>query len=126
MSMRFCGVPGEEIDVCPTVGWGRDFADPQTILAPTFAGYNVIPEGNSNQGQVNDPQINAAMRAAERAVGTAVRARAWAASDWMLVRIAAGVPFLFDKQPPIASRDLRGIDDLWDSGSWDYSYSSLR
>ncbi|HUA44159.1 MAG TPA: ABC transporter substrate-binding protein [Solirubrobacteraceae bacterium] len=126
MSTRFCGVPREEIDVCPTAAWTRDFADPQTILDPTFAGYNIVPEGNSNWGQVDDPQINAAMRAAERVVGTAARAQAWAGIDRMLVGIAAAVPYLFNKWPLIESRDVRGINDVWNGGSWDYAYTSLR
>lgn len=123
---RFCGVPHEEIDVCPVVSWGRDFADPQTILDPTFAGYNIVPEGNSNAGQVDDPQINAAMRAAERVVGTTARIQAWARIDRMLVRIAAAVPYLFNKQPMIESRNVRGVNDLWNDGVWDYSYTSLK
>jgi peptide/nickel transport system substrate-binding protein len=121
-----CGTPAQEIDVCPNVGWTRDFADPQTILDPTFAGYNIVPTNNSNMGQVNDPTINKAMRAAERVVGAAARARAWARIDRMLVGIAAAVPYLFPKQPEIESRDVRGINDLWNLGSWDYSYTSLK
>ena len=123
---KFCGVPREEIDVCPVSAWGRDFADPQTILDPTFAGYNIVPEGNSNQGQVDDPQINAAMRAAERVVGTTARIQAWARIDRMLVGIAAAVPYLFNNQPMIEFRNVRGINDLWNIGAWDYSYTSLR
>jgi peptide/nickel transport system substrate-binding protein len=123
---NFCGLPRAEIDVCPDGGWIRDFADPQTILDPTFAGYNVVPEGNANQGQVNDPQINAAMRAAERIVGVDARARAWARIDRMLVASAAAVPYLFNKQPMIDSHDVRGINDLWNNGAWDYSYTSLK
>lgn len=123
---NFCGLPRAEIDVCPDAGWTRDFADPQTILDPTFAGYNIAPAGTANQGQVNDPQINAAMRAAERIVGVDSRARAWAQIDRMLVASAAAVPYLFSKQPWIKSRDVRGINDLWNSGAWDYSYTSLK
>jgi peptide/nickel transport system substrate-binding protein len=119
-------LPRVEIDVCPVAAWGRDFADPQTILDPTFAGYNIVPEGNANQGQVNDPQINAAMRAAERVVGVTARAQAWARVDRMLVSIAAAVPYLFNKQPMIEARDVRGINDLWNVGAWDYSYTSLK
>ena len=66
------------------------------------------------------------MKAAERVVGTAARAQAWARIDRMLVGIAAAVPFLFDKQPLIESHDVRGIDDLWNGGAWDYSYTSLK
>lgn len=123
---NLCGAPREEIDVCPNVAWTRDFSDPQTILDPTFAGYNIVPEGNPNQGQVNDPQVNAAMRAAERIVGVHARARAWARIDRMLVARAAAVPYLFNQQPLIESHDVRGINDLWNSGAWDYSYTSLR
>ena len=32
MYEKYCGVPKQEIDACPTVGWVRDFADPLTVL----------------------------------------------------------------------------------------------
>jgi peptide/nickel transport system substrate-binding protein len=38
MYAKFCNVPKEEIDVCPSVGWIADFADPQTVLNITFNG----------------------------------------------------------------------------------------
>jgi len=123
---NLCGVPRDEIDVCPDGGWTRDFADPQTILDPTFAGYNIVQAGNANAGQVNDPQINAAMRSAEHAVGVIAREQAWAHIDRMLVATAAAVPYLFNKQPLIEARDVRGINDLWNVGVWDYSYTSLK
>jgi hypothetical protein len=44
----------------------------------------------------------------------------------MLVDIAAAVPYLFNKQPTIESRNVRGINDLWNAGLWDYSYTSLK
>ena len=45
---KYCGVPKEEIDICPNVGWIRDWSDPQTLLDPTFAGYNIVATNNSN------------------------------------------------------------------------------
>jgi peptide/nickel transport system substrate-binding protein len=36
MYSKYCGVPAAEIDVCPDVGWIRDFADPETILYVPF------------------------------------------------------------------------------------------
>jgi peptide/nickel transport system substrate-binding protein len=123
---KYCGTPKQEIDGCPNVGWIRDWADPQTILDPTFAGYNIVQTSNSNWGQVNDPKINAAMKAAEKTVGDANRAAAWANIDKMLVDQAVAVPWVFDKQANIESKDVRGINDLWDIGEWDYSYTSLK
>jgi len=123
---KYCGVPAREIDVCPNVGWIRDFADPQTILDPMFAGYNIIPVNNSNIGQVDDPQINAAMKAAERVVGPGARAAAWGAIDRMLVSDAAAIPWGFIVNPTIESGDVRGINDLSNLGDWDYAYTSLK
>jgi peptide/nickel transport system substrate-binding protein len=125
MYSKYCGVPKQEIDACPNVGWIRDWADPQTLLDPTFAGYNIVSTNNSNWGQVNDPQINAAMKAAEKTVGDSARAAAWANVDKMLVNDAVAVPWYFTKQPNIEGKGVRGINDLWDIGEYDYNYTSL-
>ena len=123
---KYCGVPAREIDVCPNVGWIRDFSDPQTILAPTFAGYNIASTNNANISQTDDPKINAAMRAAQDLVGDSARAHAWSAIDRMLVARAVAVPWAFTKNPTIEARDVRGINDLGNDGAWDYAYTSLR
>jgi peptide/nickel transport system substrate-binding protein len=125
MFTKFCGSPAQEIDVCPSSGWTRDFADPQTVLDPTFAGYNMPPSGY-NFGQVDDPRINSLMRAGERVLGVSARARAWANIDRQLVAIAAAVPWDFISNPTIESRDVRGVNDLANAGFWDYSFTSLK
>jgi peptide/nickel transport system substrate-binding protein len=125
MLSKYCGVPAQQIDVCPSVAWGRDFNDPQTILDPTFAGYNIVSSNNSNYGQVNDPQINAAMKQAEQVVGDSARAAAWGAIDTQLVSKAVAVPWAWDISPVIESADVRGINQQWNSGLWDYSFTSL-
>jgi peptide/nickel transport system substrate-binding protein len=138
---KYCGVPKAEIDVCPNVGWIRDWSDPQTLLDPTFAGYNNVATNNSNWGQVSwadAPKsqggpytggpltpIDQAMRTAEKTVGTTNRAAAWAKVDQMLVASAVAVPWYFTIQPNLKSADVRGINDLWNIGSWDYAWSSL-
>ena len=126
MYTKYCGAPRQEIDVCPNVGWQRDFADSQTILDPAFSGSSIAPTNNPNWGQVNDPQINAAIKTAEQTDGDAARGEAWARVDRLLVANAVAIPWIFDKGANIESRDVRGISDLWNGGTWDYSYSSLK
>ncbi|HEV2943855.1 MAG TPA: ABC transporter substrate-binding protein [Solirubrobacteraceae bacterium] len=126
MYSKYCGVPAEAIDVCPSVGWGADFGDPQAVLDVPFNGKNIIPSGNNNWGLVNDPEINKAMDAAESVLGTQARATAWAAIDRKLVAQAAAIPFDWDKQPNIEASNVAGVGDLWDTGEWDYSYTSLK
>jgi peptide/nickel transport system substrate-binding protein len=126
MYSKFCGVPAEQIDVCPSVGWVADFGDPQAVLDVTFNGQHIEPEGNSNWGQVNDAAINRMMAAAEPVVGTAARGEAWAKIDRELVAQAAAIPFSWNKQPNIESKNVAGVGDIWNLGTWDYSFTSLK
>jgi peptide/nickel transport system substrate-binding protein len=126
MYSKYCGVPAEAIDVCPSVAWGADFGDGQAVLDVPFNGKNIVSTGNNNWGLVNNPEINQAMDAAELVVGVQARAAAWAQVDRKLVAQAAAIPFDWDKTPSIESKDVAGVGDLWNSGGWDYSYTSLK
>ena len=44
MYTKFCQVPCNQPDVCPSVGWLKDFADPETLLNPVFNGKNILEE----------------------------------------------------------------------------------
>lgn len=126
MYAKYCNVPKEEIDVCPSVGWIADFGDPQTVLDITFNGKFINATGNVNWGQTNVPKINAAMTAAESVTGQSARASAWAKIDEELVENAAAIPFDWDKQANIEGSGVAGVGDLWDVGEWDYSWTSLK
>jgi peptide/nickel transport system substrate-binding protein len=142
MYSKYCGVPKSHIDACPNVGWIRDWSDPQTLLDPTFAGYNIVPTNNSNWSMTSwqdwpksqggswsgGPMtpLDQAMKAAEKTVGDTARAQAWAKVDNMLVSQAVAVPWVFDKQANIESKDVNGINQLWNIGTWDYSWTSLK
>jgi peptide/nickel transport system substrate-binding protein len=127
MYSKFCGVVTEKIDVCPNVGWIADFGDGQATLDVPFNGKLIVKNGtNSNWGLVNHPKINAAMVAAEKVVGVQARATAWAKIDEELVAEAVAVPYDWDKEPVIESKDVAGVGDQWNIGSWDFDYTSLK
>jgi peptide/nickel transport system substrate-binding protein len=126
MYAKYCGVPKQEIDACPTVGWVRDFADPLTVLYVPFYGPSIVPTNNSNWGQVNNPQINAAMQKAALVIDPTARAQAWANVDKMLVDQAVAIPEDFDNQPNIESKNVAGVNQLWNTGTWDLSFTSLK
>lgn len=123
---RFCTVPKARVNVCPNLGWQRDFADPQTVLDGAFNGAAIIPNGNSNWPQLNDPRINAAMARAELLVDRQERADAWAKIDEMITKTGAAIPWLWDSQPIVSSEDVRCANQLWNQGHCDFAYSSLR
>jgi peptide/nickel transport system substrate-binding protein len=126
MYAKYCNVPKEEINICPSVGWIADFADPQTVLNITFNGKLIVQTGNVNWGQTNIPKINEEMTAAETVSGKEARAQAWAKIDDELVENAADIPFDWDKQANIEGSEVEGVGDLWDVGEWDYNYTSLK
>jgi len=127
MYSKYCGVVSEKIDVCPNVGWIPDFGDPQAVLDVPFNGNLIVNNGtNSNWGLVNHPKINAAMEAASKVVGTKARGEAWAKIDRELVAEAVAVPYQWAKEPYIESKDVAGVSQYWNAGTWDYSYTSLK
>jgi peptide/nickel transport system substrate-binding protein len=127
MYSKYCGVVNEKIDVCPNVGWIADFGDPQAVLDVPFNGKLIVKNGtNSNWGLVNHPKINAAMEAAAKVVGTKARGEAWAKIDRELVEEAVAIPYQWAKEPYIESKDVEGVNQYWNSGTWDYSFTSLK
>jgi peptide/nickel transport system substrate-binding protein len=126
MYAKYCGVPKQNIDACPAVGWVRDFADPLTVLYVPFYGPAITQTNNSNWGQVNDPQINAAMAKAALVADPTARAQAWANIDKMLVNQAVAIPEDFDNQPNVESKDVAGVNELWNTGTWDLDFTSLK
>jgi peptide/nickel transport system substrate-binding protein len=127
MYSKYCGVVSEKIDVCPNVGWIPDFGDPEAVLFVPFSGELIAKHGtNSNWGLVNHPKINAAMKAAASVVGDKARGEAWAKIDRELVEEAVVVPYQWAKEPYIASKDVRAVNQYWNSGTFDLASTSLK
>jgi peptide/nickel transport system substrate-binding protein len=126
MYAKYCNVPKEEIDVCPSVGWIADFADAQTVLNITFNGKFISSTGNVNWSQSNVPSLNNQMTAAESVQGKQARATAWAKVDEEVVKHALAVPFDWDKQANVEGSTVHGVGQLWNVGAWDYSWTSLK
>jgi peptide/nickel transport system substrate-binding protein len=122
---KFCGVPSAHVAVCPTAGWLNDFADPQTFLDPTFNGENILPSGNSNWSQLDDPDINDRMRRAAVLTDPGERARAWADIDDRVTALAPAIPYLWVRQANIRSENVVGTVDE-DTGLWSLAHTRLR
>ena len=125
MYTKFCQVPSNQPDVFPSVGWLKDYADPQTLLGPVFNGKNILEEGNSNFALLDEPEINEAMDEAELINDQAERNAAWGEVDKMLTETAAGIPWLWDKQPMLRSQDVNGVVSQ-SNAAWDLTFTSLR
>jgi peptide/nickel transport system substrate-binding protein len=125
MYTRFCNSPPANVAICPNVSWGKDFADGQTILDPTFNGKNIVQQGNSNWPELDVPEINAAMAKAELLTDPQERAQAWGKIDEMVTAQAPLVPWIWDKQALLRSADVNGAVSEFNS-MWDLAWTSLK
>ncbi|OFW72418.1 MAG: hypothetical protein A2Y55_13335 [Actinobacteria bacterium RBG_16_68_12] len=120
MYTKFCGVPKNQPEICPSVGWLPDFKDPVTLLDVTFNGAFIPESGNVNWPQLNDPKINAAMEKAKRIKNAKARYAAWGKIDKMIALTAGAIPLqwlntlnlISDRVVPSKMLDVQGQLDL--------------
>jgi peptide/nickel transport system substrate-binding protein len=125
MYSKFCQVPKNEPNICPNVGWGKDFFDAESMINPTFNGKNIVPSGNVNYPQLNDPTINKMMVAAQQLTDQAARDKAWAAIDDKITAGAYVVMWIWDNDVNIRSKNVNGVQSKFNA-SWDVTYTSLK
>jgi peptide/nickel transport system substrate-binding protein len=125
MYTKFCQVPSNQPDVCPSVGWLKDFADPETLLGPVFNGKNILDEGNANHALLDEPEINKMMDDAEVVNDPEERIKAWGEVDRAVTETAAAIPWLWDKQPMLRAKDVNGVvsENL---ATWDLAFTSVQ
>jgi len=124
MYTKFCSVPAQEPNVCPNVGWIKDFNDPQSILQVPFSGDSINPSNNSNWPQLDDPAINKAISSAVTITDEKQRAEAWAKIDDQVTALAPAVPWVWDNDVLVRSEDVNGVANLF-NGEWDLAYTSV-
>lgn len=125
MYTKFCSVPENAPQVCPNVGWLKDFNDGQSMLDPTFNGENLVPENNSNWPQLDVPEINKAINDATLIDDLGERNQAWGDVDTMISEQAPAIPFIWDDQANIQSADVAGVINKANA-NWDLSFTSLK
>jgi peptide/nickel transport system substrate-binding protein len=124
MYTKFCNVPKNEPNVCPNVGWIKDFQDPQGVLQTPFAGASIVSSNNSNWPLLDDPQINKAINQAVYIDDPTARAEAWGKIDDQIMEQAPAVPWVWDNQANIESGDVAGVINQFNA-NWDLSFTSL-
>jgi peptide/nickel transport system substrate-binding protein len=126
MQSKFCTVPKAAVAICPSLTWGADFFASQSFIDPLFNGASIVPSGNANTSQVNDPQLNARITAAKEIVDPAASAKAWAELDKDVTGGAYLIPWLWDNNVGLHSANLKGVPSKFSGGAWDLTFSSLK
>jgi peptide/nickel transport system substrate-binding protein len=122
---KFCGVPKQEVAICPNVGWFKDFADPQSMLDATFNGKNILDQGNVNWPQLNVPAINDAMKTASTVPVGPERNKAWAKIGHMIAEQAPAIPWIWDKTASVGSKNVNQVVNGYYT-THDLSFTSIK
>jgi peptide/nickel transport system substrate-binding protein len=122
---KFCGVPESNYVICPNVGWFKDFTDPQSLLEPTFKGSAIKPQGNVNWSLLDNKEIDDAMTEASLVEAGADRNKAWADINKMIVEQAVAIPYSWDDNITLWSKDVEGAMNAYFSGP-DFSFTTLK
>jgi peptide/nickel transport system substrate-binding protein len=126
MYSKFCQVPKAAVAICPSLGWGADFFDSQSFIDPLFNGKNIVPAGNVNTAQVDDPKINAEIDKAKQVTDVAGRGKAWGELDKKLTDQSYFIVWLWDNNVGFASTNVKLVKSKFNSGAPDLSFSSLK
>jgi peptide/nickel transport system substrate-binding protein len=122
---RFCNVPSQDVAICPSVGWYRDFADAQSMLDATFNGDNILAQGNVNWPELDVPAINQAMKTAAVTPIGGARNQAWAKINHMVAEQAPAVPYLWPNNAAVQSKDVVGVVNGYYT-THDLSFTSIK
>jgi peptide/nickel transport system substrate-binding protein len=127
MYTKFCSVVANQPNVCPNVGWAKDFNDGQAVIDVPNNGATVTgsPTNNSNWTQLNDPAVNAALGSARLITDPTARAAAYGKIDDMIMADAPMVPWDWDYQANVASANVLPVINQI-SGLVDTSFTSLK
>jgi len=82
-------------------GWCPDFAGDGTrsFIVPNFDGRSILPSGNQNYPEYDNPEVNSMIDQALAEPDKAKRGALWTAIDKRIMQDAVWVPYIYDKSP---------------------------
>jgi peptide/nickel transport system substrate-binding protein len=127
MITKFCSVVANDPNVCPNVGWVKDFNDGQAMIDVPFNGATITasPTNNANQALLNNPAINAALNSAKYITDPTQRAAAYGRLDDQIVAQAPAIPWDWDYEANVASTNVLPVINEF-NGLTDLAFTSIR
>lgn len=123
----FCSVISNAPNVCPNVGWIKDFNDGQAVIDVPFNGATVTgsPANNSNWPQLNDPAINRALEQARLMADPTKRAAEYAKIDDLIVAQAPAIPWDWDYEANVSSSNVLPVINKFNALT-DLAFTSIK
>ena len=121
------GAEGEGRRSARPSGWGADFFAAQSFIDPLFNGKNIVPSGNVNTAQVERPEAERARSTRpSRSPTRRRRAKAWAELDKEVTTRPTSSRGCGTTTSASRSTNVNGVSSKFNSGAWDFAFSSLK
>jgi peptide/nickel transport system substrate-binding protein len=127
MYTKFCSVVANEPNVCPNVGWVKDFNDGQAIIDVPFNSKTIAasPTNNSNWPQLKDPAVDNALNSAKYITDPTQRAATYGKIDDQITALAPALPWDWDYETNVNSANVLPVINLF-NGLTDLAYTSVK
>jgi peptide/nickel transport system substrate-binding protein len=101
--------------------WCEDYPSPVTFLEPLLYGPNILPQGNNNYSELDDPQVNKVIEEAPKIdINKPEAEEAWAEANRIATEAAAWVPLRWYLERDLGSTRLQGAywHSLYNAIDW--------
>ena len=122
---KYCNSGQSNYDVCPNVGFFKDFLDGASLIKPTFYGPAIIPQNNTNWPLLDDTNVNNLINTANTKPPGEARDQAWADANLAITKLAVATPVVWDLQPIIGSKNVNLVADDYSNSPF-MAYLSLK
>ena len=87
---------------------------------------SIVPAGNVNTAQVNDPAVNRRLDSAASILDPGKRAQSYGRLDRDLTGQAYYITWLWGNQVSFSSKNVQGVQSKFNGGAWDLTFTSLK
>ena len=102
------------------------FESVDMMIDPVFNGKNIVPSGNVNTAEANNPSFNARISAATSVTDPNQRAQIYGQLDKDLTGQVYYVTWLWDNNISFGSKNVTVVQNKFNSGAPDLVFSSLK
>ena len=89
-------------------GWGPDWPSGSSVVPPLVDGRQIVPEGNQILCQCNDPEIIAAIDAANKETDPTKQSELWGDADEIAIKKLPLVPLIYGKTTQMWGSKVKG------------------